>query len=58
MVVEFTTNLVDSSYVGCPLFKKNVFMKQAKKLRMFFIIFTKKYNYILIEKSFFLSENG
>ena len=54
MVVEFTTNLVDSSYLGCPMFKKKGFyeMKHAKKLRIFSLFLQKKYNNILVEKLF------
>ena len=54
MVVEFTTNLVDSSYLGCPMFKKKRFyeMKHAKKMRIFSLFLQKKYNNILVEKSF------
>ena len=43
MVVEFRTNLVDSSYLGCPMlfepgFKKT---KQAKKTEDFVLVLTK-----------------
>ena len=36
MVLEFTTNLVDLSYLGCPIFNKKMFnkIKHAKKLRI------------------------
>ena len=55
MVVKFTTNLVDSSYLGCPIFikiKEFYEMKQTKKLKTFSLFLQKIYDNILVEKSF------
>ena len=56
MVVEFTTNLVDSSYLGCPMFKKKVLWNETRqKKRIFSLFLQKKYNNILVKKLFFSS---
>ena len=58
MVVEFTTNFVDSSYLECLMFKKKGFMKWNMPKNRIFSLFIQKNNNILVEFFFFFSENG
>ena len=53
MLLEFTTNLVDSSYLGCPMFFPNRVKKKldTQKTEDLVIILTDKYTNILEDKS-------
>ena len=48
MVVEFTTNLIDSSYLGCPMvFKQGLKKNKHAKKKDFSLFLQKKYTNIL-----------